>query len=127
VTTTKLPTVAEAKDIANRVVADVFFNKLDQAGIVPQSQEEAASMLRTAEMCVAAQNQPEVKAAALAQSPVLQAEQQLAAFLGKSQPQQKTAAHNAGVNQLASVYAQNPAVYQSMLALALADSKPAQE
>lgn len=120
----ELPPVEKAAQVRQSIVQEVFFAKLADFGIVPQTEEQAASLWRQSEQCLAINNNPAVKQANLQADPILQAEQKLAELSGQYgfNSGVKSADEHAILNQLAVGFGRNPDVYASMLSLAHAES-----
>ena len=120
----ELPSADQAYALRQEIVQQVFFSKMAEYGIVPNTQPEADAMWRTADQCMQLRQHPSVKQAQDNVNPLFLAEQKLMELSSQYgfQSSVKTAEEAAALNQLTTAYAQNPDVYKAMLSLAHAES-----
>ena len=110
------------------VHGQVFFGKLAEAGYVPQTQKEAEDMLQLAGKLRLAEQDPAVKQAAAASSPLSQAAGALDGVLTENgmDGQLKQAAateKEAALQQAVAHLLKDPDVYNSVLALKAAEAE----
>jgi hypothetical protein len=122
-----LPPVEKAAQVERNITLRVFFAKMAEYGISPKNEEQAESMVRTAEHAVQLTKHPAVKKASQANDPILLAEQKLVELSEKHgfNTATKNASDEAAINQLATVAARDPDVYRAMLSLQHAESQSA--
>ena len=123
--TLELPPAEKAAEVEQNITLRVFFAKMAEYGCVPKSDEQAQSMIRTANHALQLRDLPAVKKASQANDPILLAEQKLLELSEKHglHTAVKSAAEEAAINQLATVAASDPDVYKAMLSLTHAESQ----
>lgn len=102
----------------------VFFEKCAAAGYAPRSADEAQWMLDVAGKLEVLEQHAGVKQAAATANPYMQASQELDAVMGRFGLM--APAHDMHLKQAALAYASEPALYNSILALAADEAQAVQ-
>lgn len=110
----KLPAVDDAIGMLDGLYADVFFNKMAEYGLVPQTQEGMVSMLETAAYLDMV-DQGSTKSAS--EDPFVQANAALKEVLAHENYIDRSAGEVAGIKQAAFALAQNPDLYKAVLSV----------
>lgn len=121
----KLPSTDEAAMLFQKIAQEAFFGRLADYGVVPTTEKQAATILRTAAMIDQIAETPQVKQAEQAKDPFAQLEQGLmkvASDYGVNVGDDLTSNDNAVIDQLAMSFMSSPDVYKAALALGSAQS-----
>lgn len=118
----QLPDVESAFDhLFTNVHQQAFFNKLASHGIEPQTHKEAQDLLQLAAKLRIADEQGTLKQAE-ADSPYAAALADLDAQLNKSAGHSRTSEQNAAIKQAAAQLAQDPDIFNAVLAIKAAEA-----
>ena len=123
----KLPDPQTAYDtLLHGVHERVFFHKLAAAGLVPSTPEEAAAMLDTAFQLRMLRESPNVKQAAAENNPVFQMQTGLHSLMEQYGLRQQQHATDINIKHAAASFADDPVMYNAVLALKAAEAENAQ-
>lgn len=110
-----------SREASQRVFADIavhaFFTKLASVGISPETEEEAASMLKIAEQAVQLAQHPVVKQATGSGNRFAALESGMSKVAGELGLATPPGGNDAQIDELALAFAGNPAVYGAALSL----------
>ncbi len=121
----QLPSTDEAAALFQKIAQEAFFGRLADYGIVPTTEKQAATILRTAAVIDQIAETPQVKQAEQANDPFSQLEQGLmkvAANYGVDVGEDLTSNDNAVIDQLALGFMSSPDVYKAAMVLGSAQS-----
>lgn len=111
-----LPDVKTAQQVMADIENQAFFAKLADHGIVPQTEEQALSILRTAQLAEKMAQHPSVKQSAT-QDPFAALEQGVTKVAEQMGLKQAGEQETALLDQIALSFASHPAVYGAALSL----------
>jgi len=124
--TASLPSPEDAYNhLLGNVHSQVFFGKLAQVGIHPQTEKEANDLLELAGKLRLVNDDPAVKQAAEADSKYAKANAALDELFGKSGAMKQASAQEQDValDQAARTLAQDPQIYNSVLSIKAAQAE----